>query len=197
MLGVALLSGGIDSPVALHLMAKKGFTLVPLHFASGGSEKRVQKIVSILQRMHPGVMDLVTVEQAPAMQAYAENCESKYTCLFCKRMMMRAASLLSEREDAGYILTGDSLAQVASQTLENIVVVEAAASLPVVRPLIGMDKMDTVKISREAGLYGLSSASSPPCPFLPGKPSTKATIEALEAEEAKLDIPALVDAYLQ
>jgi len=197
MLGVALLSGGIDSPVALHLMAKKGFTLVPLHFASGGSEKRVQKIVSILQRAHDGVMDLVAVDQVPAMQAYSERCNPKYACLFCKRMMVRAASKLGEQEGAGYILTGDSLAQVASQTLENIVVVEAAASLPVVRPLIGMDKMDTVKISREAGLYDVSSASSPPCPFLPGQVSTKATAEALEAEEEKLDIGALVDAYFQ
>lgn len=197
MLGIALVSGGIDSPVALYLMARKAHTLLPLHFSVGGSEKRVQKIVSILQREHKNVMDVVTVNQEPFMKAYIEKCDPRYSCLFCKRMMVRVASELGKQEGADYILTGDSLAQVASQTLENIVVIENAASLPIARPLIGMDKVEIIKISKEAGLYGLCSASAPGCPFLPAQVSTKATIEALEKEEAKLDINSLLAAYFQ
>ncbi|MCK4326862.1 MAG: hypothetical protein KAW41_00110 [Candidatus Diapherotrites archaeon] len=201
MLGIALVSGGIDSPVAAHLTAKKA-DLVPVYFdndpfAGKGTRQRALKAIAKLRSLHKNILDPIVFSHGPALKAFADNCDRKYQCLFCKRMMVRVASRLGEGEGARFLVMGDSLGQVASQTLYNIVVTENASSLPVARPLVGMDKIEIEKIAKEIGTFGISIEKAVCCSIVPDKPSTKATIEALEAEEAKLDVPALTDAYFQ
>jgi len=201
MLGVALVSGGIDSPVAAHLTAKKA-DLIPVYFdnspfAGEDTKQRALKAVKRLQKIHKNVLDPIVFSHGPALKAFADNCEQKYQCVFCKRMMVRVASRLGEQEGAEFLVKGDSLGQVASQTLYNLVVVENASSLPIARPLVGMDKIEIERIAKEIDTFNISVSKAMCCSIVPDKPSTKATIQALEAEEAKIDVPALVDAYFQ
>ncbi|MFC2174969.1 hypothetical protein ACFLQ2_03855 [archaeon] len=202
MLGIALVSGGIDSPVSAHVIAKKGDTLLPLYldnspFSGDDTRNRALKTIKRVQALHKNVLDPVVLSHGPALTAFAQNCDRKYQCLFCKRMMVRVASRLGEQEGAKFIVMGDSLGQVASQTLYNLVVTEDASSLPIVRPLVGMDKIEIEKIAKEIGTFNISIEKAMCCSIVPDKPSTKATIQALEAEEAKIDVPALTDSYFQ
>ncbi len=202
MLGIALVSGGIDSPVAAHLLAKKGHTLIPLYldnfpFSGEDTKNRALKAIARLQKLHSNIMDPIVLSHGSALTAFSQNCDRKYQCVFCKRMMVRVASELGKREGAKFIVKGDSLAQVASQTLENLVVVENASSLPVVRPLIGLDKIEIEKIAKEIGTFNISIERAMCCSIVPNKPSTKASIEKLESEEAKININELVEAYFQ
>jgi len=202
MKGIALVSGGIDSPVSAHVIAKRGIELVPLYldndpFAGADTKARALKSIARLRAVDKSVAEPVVLKHGHALKAFTDNCDRKYTCVFCKRMMARVASELGRREGASFIVMGDSMGQVASQTLENIVVVEAASALPIVRPLIGMDKLEIERIAKEIGTYEISSKSVTPCSAVPSKPSTRATIEKLEAEEAKLDIGSLIAGYFQ
>ena len=202
MLGIALVSGGIDSPVAAHMIAKKGHTLLPLFFynypfAGEDTRQRAMRAVTKLQSIHKNVLDPVVLDHGKSLTAYAQNCNRKYQCVFCKRMMVRIASALGEQEGASFILMGDSLAQVASQTLQNLFVVEQASSLPVIRPLIGMDKIEIEKIAKEIGTYKISTSKAMCCSIVPNKPSTRAALEVLLEEEAKIDIPALTKQSLE
>ena len=202
MLGIALVSGGIDSPVAAHLIAKRGETLLPVYFdnspfTGAGTKQRAIKAIRKLQSMHRNILDPVVLQHGHALESYAKSCIPKYQCVFCKRMMVRVASVLGEREGAKYIVMGDSLAQVASQTLQNIYVVEQASSLPIVRPLIALDKVEIEKIAKEIGTYQISAEKAPCCSFVPDKPSTRAKLDVIVAEEAKLDMGELVESHFQ
>ncbi len=202
MLGIALVSGGIDSPVAAHMIAKRGEALLPVYFdnfphAGEAAKQRALKVIHKLQLAHRSILDPVILQHGHSLETYAKECNRRYQCIFCKRMMVRVASVLGRREGAGYIIMGDSLAQVASQTLQNLYVVEQAASLPIVRPLIALDKVEIEKAAKEIGTFGISTAEQPPCPFVPERPSTNAQLDAILAEEAKLDISGLVESHFQ
>jgi thiamine biosynthesis protein ThiI len=135
---------------------------------------------------------LIVVPNAGFHEAVRANCRPKLHCVLCKRFMYRVAEAIARKEGADVILTGESLGQVASQTLDNLMVLEQAVSMPVLRPLIGFDKEDTIKIAREIGTYDISSQRSVGCPFVPRKPSTKAKIDEVIKEEGKIDVTDLV-----
>lgn len=198
MPGIALISGGIDSPVAAHLIAKRGETLLPLFFnnypfTGENTKQRALKTIRKLQTIHKNILDPVILDHGQALEKYAQTCERKYQCVFCKRMMVRVASALAEQEGASYLVMGDSLGQVASQTLQNLYVVEQAATIPVVRPLISMDKVEIEKIAKEIETFNISIERALCCSIVPDKPSTRAQLDTILAEEAKLDIDALVE----
>ena len=126
------------------------------------------------------------------LQSYKTRCDNKFTCVFCKRMMLRYAEAIAKKEDADAIVMGDSLGQVASQTLQNIRVVEQAVSIPIFRPLIGFDKEDTIRIARKIGTFDLSIAPADGCSAVPIKPSTQARLEQILTEEQKINVDELV-----
>ncbi len=196
MKGVTLVSGGIDSPVSTHLLADKA-ELVPLYFTNypfSGEDTKDRAIASVkkLQGLHDNIPDLVILPHGQNLEAFASKCERRMTCVLCKRMMVRVASAYAKSVGASFLVMGDSLGQVASQTLTNLAVVEQAASLPVVRPLIGLDKEEIIRIAREIGTFGVSTSSAMCCSIVPDKPSTAAVLEAVLEEEKKVDIAALV-----
>ncbi|WP_029551010.1 adenine nucleotide alpha hydrolase family protein [Thermococcus zilligii] len=171
MKAVALLSSGIDSPVAIYLMLRKGLEITPLNFRqSPKKESKVMELYEILRRYgklnEPIFVDAYE-EQGPVFSKLAELGKVKWTCLFCKWTMVRKACEMGHQIGAKAIVTGDSLGQVASQTLDNLAIISSASDLPILRPLIGMDKEETVRIAKEIGTFDVSIKPEEPCPFVP------------------------------
>lgn len=182
MKAVALLSSGIDSPVAIYLMLRRGVEITPIHFRQDSiKEEKASEIVEILKR-YGKLSDPIIVnfseEHVPAFEKLRELGKIKYTCVLCKWLMLRKACRIGHEIGASAIITGDSLGQVASQTLDNLMVVSTASDLPILRPLIGLDKEEIVRIAKEIGTFEISSkerapmsvyAQIPGCPCLFGE----------------------------
>lgn len=197
---VALLSGGIDSPVAAVRMMKRGSRVTFVHFHSqpytdGSSVRHAEELAGLLTEFQLD-SSLWLVPLAPAQERIAAECPQEFRTILYRRMMMRIAGAIAERDGAKALVTGDSLGQVASQTIENLAAVEDAARIPVLRPLIGWDKIEIIAESQRFGLFEVSSA---PCQeacvlFEPKQPATKASIPAVRAAEEPLDLESLTAA---
>ena len=200
--GLLMLSGGIDSPVAGYLMAKRGMKVNALHFHSYPytSLKAKQKAIDLAEIMsdYTGPMNLFMVNLSEIYKAIATNCDRRETTILSRRFMVRIAEKLSEKYEYKALITGDSLGQVASQTLESLSVVEEATSLPLLRPLIAMDKKDIVDLSKDIGSYENSIEPFDDCCsiFAPDNPLTKPKLHYIKMSEEKLDIDKLVDEAL-
>jgi thiamine biosynthesis protein ThiI len=197
---VCLLSGGIDSPVAAWMTMKRGCSVVFVAFHSypwiGASyQHKVERIVRALARFQEESV-LYLVPFAPIQVEVRDRCPASYRTVLYRRMMQRVASRIARRERAGALVTGDSLGQVASQTLENLTCIEEASELPVLRPLIGFDKQETIERAQRIGTYELSIAPEPDCctVFQPEKPVIRGRLEQCRAAEAALDVEGLVRA---
>ena len=194
---VTLLSGGIDSPVASWMMAKRGVSLEPVHFFSPPytSEQAKEKVVSLARALAPwcGRMRLQVVPFTEIQEAIRRSCAEDFFTLIMRRFMMRLAAACAEEADAKAIVTGECLGQVASQTMEALRVTEDVSPLPVLRPLIGMDKEEIVGLARRVGTFDLSILPFEDCctVFTPRHPKTKPRLDEARAEEAKLDVEAL------
>ena len=169
---ISLISSGIDSPVSTFLMMKRGARVILLHFSQNGSEKKVRKYVDVLNEYSPKDIELIVEDHGTILRNYVERLKKikrkEWTCIFCKYLMLKRAEEIGKKFDALGIVTGDSLGQVASQTLENMYIVSSGVKIPVYRPLIGIDKIEIEKIAREIGTYEIF-ISSPEikCPFKP------------------------------
>ena len=192
-----LISGGIDSPVAAYMMAKRGIRLTAVHFASPPytSERAEQKVKDLLSRVaqYAGRMSLCIVPFTHIQEEIRTHCPEELFTVIMRRFMMRIASEVARRENCGALITGESVGQVASQTIPAIACTDAAAELPVFRPLIGMDKEEIVSLSRKIRTFDLSILPYEDCctVFTPRHPRLNPTIEALEEAERVLDVPAL------
>ncbi len=179
---VALISSGIDSPVAAYMMMRRGAEIIALHFKqSAETERKVREIVKVLEEYSPKPIELVIVEHASILSKYARALKNmkkeEWMCVFCKYSMLSYASRLAQRKNALGIITGDSLGQVASQTLHNMRLISKASELPIYRPLIGMDKMEIEKIARTIGTYDIFvSSEEEKCPFRPRHVVTKGSL---------------------
>jgi len=189
MKAVCLLSGGIDSPVAAHMMLKKGIDVVLLNCSYG--EKPAEKVLKLRSVLGKKTA-LYSVDMTACWKIFVEKLSRKHTCLFCKRMMYRLAEKLAKDIGADVLITGENMGQVASQTLVNMSVNDSAINMFVVRPLLAMDKNDIIKIAKEIGTYELSIHNACGCPYVPSEPSTQAKLEFIESEEAKIDMNELL-----
>jgi len=194
---VALVSSGIDSPVAAYLLAPKATELILIHadnrpYAEERELEKFRTLAAFLKKKLPTKVRAYIVPHGRTLETYIKQANQKFTCVFCKRMMLRYAEAIAHSEHAKAIVMGDSLGQVASQTLQNLRVVEQAITLPVLRPLLGFDKEDTIKIARKIGTFELSIAPAGGCAAVPVKPSTRARLEQILTEEIKVDIDELV-----
>ena len=178
---VALISGGIDSPVALWLMLRRGLTVTPIYMLRSKEElSKVKKIISKLQEyVYPSKLNLKIVEWTD----YMLNVQSKlkavgkesWICIFCKRFMLKQAEKIALSINANAIITGESIGQVASQTLQNMRVISKGIKLPILRPLIGLDKGEIVQLAQKIGTYQISIEHVLKCPFMPRHPVTRAS----------------------
>lgn len=195
---VSLFSSGIDSPVATYLLSKHATCVIAVHadarpFTDDREVENYRKLVAHVQhRLSINIRGYI-IPHGVALSAFKKSCSPRFTCVFCKRMLVRYAEVIAKEEHAPALIMGDSLGQVASQTLQNLRVVDKATSLPILRPLIGFDKEDIIKIAKEIGTYDISILPAAPCGATPKKPATQATLRQLIKEEAKLDIDSLVE----
>ena len=197
---VSLLSGGIDSPVASWMAMKRGCEVVFLTFHSypyiGASyEQKVKGLVRSLARFQNRSI-LVSVPFAEIQTQIRDHCPSSYRTVLYRRMMHRIADRIADSEDALGVVTGDSLGQVASQTLENLTCIDAAGERPILRPLLGFDKAETIELARKIGTFELSIQPEPDCctVFQPRRPIIKGRVEVCESAESELDVDGLVTA---
>lgn len=196
MRAVALLSGGIDSPVAAYLMAKAGVEIIALHMDGVPyfeADARVTKLAARLRELTGQPIPLFSAPHGAANLSEIEKTKvPNIRCVLCKRFMMRTAEALAKREGCSAIIMGDSLGQVASQTLKNIRVEQQAVSIPIIRPLIGMDKDQIIRIARDIGTYEISIKDAGPCAMVPAKPSTEARLRRILEAEGEMDVQAMV-----
>lgn len=200
---MTLLSGGIDSPVASWLVAKRGVDIEAVHFHSypftnERSQEKVRELAKILSK-YCGPIKLHMVNTLNIQKAIAENCNEEETTILSRRFMMRIAEKIGQIRYCDSIITGESIGQVASQTMQGLVCTNASVSVPVFRPLIAMDKIDIIKIAEEIGTYETSIIPEADCCslFSPKKPVTKPRLERIEKSEEKLDVEALIDSAIE
>lgn len=200
---MTLLSGGIDSPVASWLVAKRGVDIEAVHFHSypftnERSQEKVRELAKILSK-YCGPIKLHMVNTLDIQKAIAENCNEEETTILSRRFMMRIAEKIGQSRYCDAIITGESIGQVASQTMQGLVSTNASVSMPVFRPLIAMDKIDIIKIAEEIGTYETSIIAEADCCslFSPKKPVTKPRLEKIEKSEEKLDVEALIDSAIE
>ena len=193
-----LVSGGIDSPVAGWMMAKRGLSLVGIHFASPPytSQRAEMKVHTLCRKVsqYCGRIPLFVVPFTKIQEEIKTNCpEDLFTLIMC-RLMMRCAEIIALREDCGALITGESVGQVASQTMQAIACTDAVPNLPVFRPLIGMDKDEVVAISRKIDTFETSILPYEDCctVFTSKHPKTKPKLSQLEEAEKLLDVDSLV-----
>lgn len=199
---VSLISGGIDSPVATYLMMKKEVEVIALHldnrpFADEKQLDKSLKLVKHLENLFDKSIKTFVVPHGDNQVAFARNCRRNLQCVLCKRMMLRIAAKMVEKEGADGILTGESLGQVASQTLQNIHATNQAVKTPIMRPLIGMDKVEIIDIARRIGTYDLSILPGLCCTIVPKKPSTAAKLDIVLREEEKVKMDSLVEKSME
>ena len=195
---VSLLSGGIDSPVATWMIARRGVQIIPVHFFSFPytSELAKQKVLDLAKLLLPWCGRL-TVEIIPfthIQEEIRDKCPEPYFTLIMRRFMMRLSQEVALANGCGALVTGENLGQVASQTMEALRCTEAPLTLPVLRPLIGMDKEEIIRRARELGTFETSILPYEDCctVFTPKHPRTRPTPEEVEEAEAALDVEALI-----
>ncbi len=197
-----LISGGIDSPVAAYMMAKRGIDLVGVHFASPPytSERAEQKVIALLEKiaLYAGKIPLFIVPFTEIQEQISRQCPEDLFTLVMRRFMMRIAQRLAFKTRCGALITGESLGQVASQTIPALACTEAVVELPVFRPLIGMDKEEIIKISRKIDTFDISIEPYEDCctVFTPRHPRTRPRQEMLEEAERTLDVEGLMEKAL-
>jgi tRNA uracil 4-sulfurtransferase len=195
---VSLISGGIDSPVAAYRMMQRGCRLIFVHFHSAPyldntSQEKVRRLVTTLTR-HQFLSRLYLVPFGEIQRQIVASVARPLRVILYRRMMLRIAEAIARKEKAKALVTGESLGQVASQTLDNMVVVQQAARLPILRPLVGMDKQEIIDQARRIGTFDISSIPDQDCCqlFVPKHPATKARFTDVEQDETKFDVNELV-----
>jgi len=198
-----LISGGIDSPVAAYLLMKRGMRLDFVHFHSvprtdPASLEKVEDLIRILIR-YQGPARLAMVPLLPIQEEIAARCPAELRVLLYRRFMVRLAEEAARRRRSDALITGESLGQVASQTIQNLRAVESVAAMPVLRPLIGLDKPEIIAIARRMGTYETSITPHFDCCsfLLPDRPATKSTAAELDEAEKALDVQSLVSVALE
>lgn len=194
-----LVSGGIDSPVAGYMMAKRGIHISAVHFVSPPytSERARIKVEQLCEKLtsYCGNIAFFCVPFTEIQEAIKDNCPEEYFTIIMRRLMMEIAQRLSEKDDCLALITGESVGQVASQTLKAIACTDAVCRMPVFRPLIGMDKTEIIEISRKIDTFDISIQPYEDCctVFTPRHPKTKPTIEEIENAQNSFDFTKMVE----
>ncbi len=194
-----LVSGGIDSPVAGYMMAKRGMEVLAVHFVSPPytSERAKLKVIALCEKMsaYCGRMQLFIVPFTKMQEAIRDNCPEELFTVIMRRMMMKIAEKLAQRSDCAALITGESLAQVASQTVQAIACTDVACQMPVLRPLIGMDKEEIIRIARKIDTFETSILPYEDCctVFTPKHPRTRPKLAMVEEAEAAFDFAPMLE----
>ncbi len=196
--GVMLMSGGIDSPVSLHLLLRQGHEMMAVHmdnrpFTDDSPLEKVVDHLEILRQRYRQPIPLYVLPHGPTQITLMRQTDRHVGCVLCRRFMWRSAERIAEREGATFLATGESLGQVASQTLSNMRSATASVQLPIVRPLVGFDKLEIEAVARSIGTYGISTRPGLCCQAVPDRPATKSHLLQIEKEEERVDVDQILD----
>lgn len=202
---ISLLSGGFDSPIATYLMIIKKFKPIFLSFLTSDDDNHSMenKVILIAKKLSEfsrskSNFELYFIDHDPNLNIIKNSCERKLTCILCKRMMINIAKRIAELENTNLIVTGDILGEQASQTIVNLYEYnDLMKDFVFLRPLIGMDKINIIKLSEKVGLYKLCSQKSATCTFYPQYPETKAKKKEVNLAEASLELQELITNSIQ
>lgn len=195
---LCLVSSGIDSPVTGSIMMDKlnvSFVYFDNQFSNKNNIQR-KKVMKLMQRLADNSkkkLKLYIADHETIQLEFKNNSNTRFQCVFCKRTMYRVSEKLAEKEKIDFLLTGENVGQVASQTLNNLITQQKSVNMIILRPLLSFDKNDIIKIAREIGTYDLSISKDLDCPFLPDNPATKTKPHQLELQEKKLDVDKLIN----
>ena len=196
--GVMLMSGGIDSPVALDYLLRQGHEMVTVHmdnrpFTDDSPLAKVVDHLELLRTKYQQPIPLYLLPHGPTQIALMRNTDRHVGCVLCRRFMWRSAERMAEREQATFLATGEALGQVASQTLSNMRSATASVRLPIVRPLIGFDKHEIEARAKAIGTYTISTRPGVCCQAVPDKPATRSNLIQIVAEEERIDVDQMID----
>ena len=194
---LCLVSSGIDSPVAASIMMDKlevSFVYFDNQYSKKDhiQRKKVLKQIQTLSNLHNKKLRLFIVDHETSQIEFKANANTRFQCIFCKRTMYRVSERIAKENKIDYLLTGENLGQVASQTLNNLITQDKTVSLEILRPLLTFDKNDIIKIARKIETYETSIEKDIPCPYLPHNPITRSKPRQLEFEETRFDIEKLL-----
>ncbi len=196
--GVMLMSGGIDSPVALDYLLRQRHELVAVHmdnrpFTDDSPLEKVVDHLQVLRGRYHQPIPLYLLPHGPTQIALMRNTDRHVGCVLCRRFMWRSAERVAVREGATFLATGEALGQVASQTLSNMRSATASVSLPIVRPLIGFDKREIEDRAKAIGTYAISTRPGVCCQAVPEKPATRSNLIQILREEEQIDVDQMID----
>jgi tRNA uracil 4-sulfurtransferase len=200
--GVMLMSGGIDSPVALHYLLRQGHEMLAVHldnrpFTDDSPMEKIVDHLRVLRERYAQPIPLYVLPHGPTQVTLMRSTDRHVGCVLCRRFMWRGAERIAERERATFLATGEALGQVASQTLTNMRSATASVHLPIVRPLIGFDKAEIEAVAKEIGTYAISTRPGVCCQAVPDKPATRSDLVQILREEEKLDVEDMIDACVR
>lgn len=193
-----LMSGGIDSPVALHYLLRLGHEMVAVHMDNrpftddSPLAKTVDHLALLRERYHQPI-PMYLVPHGPNQVTLMRSTDRHFGCVLCRRLMWRSAEKVAEREGATFLATGEALGQVASQTLSNMRTATVAVTLPIVRPLIGFDKGEIEAVAKSIGTYTISTRPGVCCQAVPDRPATRSNLVQILREEERIDVDAMVE----
>ncbi len=192
MKAVLLLSGGFDSPVAGYLMKQQGLDIIAVHFSSqpltdSAAEEKSRTLAKMI-----GCEKFLIVPFGHHLAAIAKNCEHRYYYILMRRMMWRVAEEIAKKEGCTFLITGENLGQVGSQTVENMFLTDKSVTLPIMRPVLSYDKQEIINLAKEIGTHDSSLGPELCCLLGPKNPATKGRIKVVNEEEKKLDILGIV-----
>jgi tRNA uracil 4-sulfurtransferase len=196
--GVMLMSGGIDSPVALDMVLRQGHAMVAIHmdnrpFTDDSPLEKVVDHLALLRARYEQPIPLYVVPHGSTQTTLMRTTDRHVGCVLCRRFMWRSGERVADRENASFLVTGEALGQVASQTLSNMHSATAAIRLPIVRPLIGLDKQEIEAYAKRLGTYGISTRPGVCCQAVPDRPATRSNLIQIVREEELLDVDQIVD----
>lgn len=196
--GVMLMSGGIDSPVALDRLLRLGHSFTAVHldnrpFTDDSPLAKVVDHLKVIEARYGQRIPLYVLPHGPTQITLMRSTDRHVGCVLCRRFMWRTAERIAEREGATFLATGESLGQVASQTLSNMRTATVAVRLPIVRPLIGYDKIEIEAAAKSLGTYGISTRPGLCCQAVPDRPATRSQLVQILGEEERIDVESIVD----
>jgi tRNA uracil 4-sulfurtransferase len=196
--GVMLMSGGIDSPVAMHYLLRQGHELLAVHldnrpFTDDSPLAKILDHLELLRARYRQPIPLYVLPHGPTQVTLMRSTDRHVGCVLCRRFMWRGAERIAEREGATFLATGEALGQVASQTLSNMRSATASVRLPIVRPLIGFDKAEIEAVAKEIGTYEISTRPGVCCQAVPDRPATRSDLVQILREEEKVDVDQMLD----
>jgi len=202
---LALISGGIDSPVALELILKRNVECKCVIFESSPFTNKdeietAKKTINILSKKYETKLKTFIVPHGKTQEYFLKNIEKedlKYGCIFSRRMMLRISEKIAKEQNCDFLLTGDCLGQVASQTLDNLLLIGGAVKLPVLRPLLGLDKTEIVNIAKNIGTFETSILGGIACAVNTDYPETHGKVNEIESIEKKLEVEQLIKTALE